>query len=67
MGRTLVRECLRFARTAGYARMVLWTNDVLVGARRIYEAEGFTITITERTPHADFGVPMVGEQWELAL
>jgi len=65
LGRTLVRECIRFARAAGYRRMVLWTNDVLAGARRIYEAEGFSIT--ERTPHADFGKPMVGELWELAL
>lgn len=65
LGRTLVRECLRFARDAGYRRMTLWTNDVLVGARRIYAAEGFAIT--ERTPHVDFGAPMVGEQWELAL
>jgi len=65
LGRTLVRECIRFARAAGYRRMVLWTNDVLIGARRIYEAEGFSIT--DQTPHADFGKPMVGELWELAL
>ncbi|MDQ3654098.1 MAG: helix-turn-helix domain-containing GNAT family N-acetyltransferase [Chloroflexota bacterium] len=65
LGRTLVRECVRFARAAGYRRLVLWTNDVLIGARRIYEAEGFSIT--EQTPHADFGKPMVGELWELVL
>lgn len=65
LGRTLVRDCVRFARGAGYGRLVLWTNDVLAGARRIYEAEGFQIT--EQTPHMDFGIPMVGELWELAL
>lgn len=65
LGRTLVQECIRFARAAGYRRLVLWTNDVLIGARRIYEAEGFSVT--EQTPHADFGPPMVGELWELAL
>jgi GNAT superfamily N-acetyltransferase len=56
---------VRFARAAGYRRLRLWTNDVLVAARRIYEREGFTLI--ERAPHADFGIPMVGETWELVL
>lgn len=65
LGRRLVRECIQFAHDAGYRRLVLWTNDVLLGARHIYETEGFQLT--ERTPHADFGPAMVGETWELAL
>lgn len=55
----------RESRARSTRRMVRWTNDVLVGARRIYEAEGFHIT--ERTPHADFGIPTVGELWEVVL
>jgi DNA-binding MarR family transcriptional regulator/N-acetylglutamate synthase-like GNAT family acetyltransferase len=61
LGRRLVDECLRFARAAGYRRMVLWTNDVLVSARRIYQAAGFTLTEEER--HHSFGKDLVGQYW----
>src|SRR5206468_3539365 len=38
IGTRLVSECERFARQAGYRKIVLWTNRVLRSARRIYEA-----------------------------
>lgn len=63
LGRRLVRECLAFARQAGYRTVVLWTQSILTAARGIYAAEGFRLV--DSTPHADLGQPLVGETWRL--
>jgi DNA-binding MarR family transcriptional regulator/GNAT superfamily N-acetyltransferase len=65
IGSRLVDECVAFARAAGYRKMTLWTHSVLVGARRIYEAAGFRLV--KRWEHADWGVPLVGETWDMEL
>jgi DNA-binding MarR family transcriptional regulator/GNAT superfamily N-acetyltransferase len=65
LGTRLVDECMRFARRAGYSEMMLWTNDVLTSARRIYEHFGFKLIEEER--HHSFGHDLVGQNWSVAL
>jgi GNAT superfamily N-acetyltransferase len=65
IGQALVGACVEFARRAGYKQMVLWTNDVLVSARRIYQAYGFRLI--EELPHHSFGHDLVGQTWALQL
>jgi GNAT superfamily N-acetyltransferase len=65
IGAALVDECVRFARATGYAELVLWTNDVLAGARRLYELAGFELI--EAKAYRGFGHDLVGEDWSLAL
>ena len=65
IGTRLVEECVHFARQAGYGSISLWTNDVLVAARRLYDAAGFRLVLAER--HHSFGHDLVGETWELTL
>ncbi|MGB9183509.1 MAG: GNAT family N-acetyltransferase [Solirubrobacteraceae bacterium] len=65
VGGRLVDTCLQFARQAGYARIRLWTNHPLEAAKRIYLARGFQLTSQE--PHHSFGVPLIGQTYELNL
>ena len=65
VGTRLVDACVAFARDAGYARVRLWTNDVLAAARRIYLAAGFRLVGEEK--HHSFGVDLVGQDYELEL
>jgi DNA-binding MarR family transcriptional regulator/N-acetylglutamate synthase-like GNAT family acetyltransferase len=63
LGRRLVRDCIAFAKGAGYRGITLWTNDCLAAARRIYVDEGFALVSEER--HHSFGVDLVGQNWTL--
>lgn len=65
VGKTLVAQCVAQARAAGYQRLKLWTQSVLVPARKIYAAAGFILVQSE--PTRSFGQDLTSEFWELAL
>ena len=65
LGRRLTRACIRFARRAGYRKLVLWTQSHLAAARGIYRKEGFRKVSSEK--HRSFGRRLAAEVWELKL
>ncbi|SEG79730.1 transcriptional regulator, MarR family with acetyltransferase activity [Actinacidiphila yanglinensis] len=65
IGGRLVDTCVAFARQAAYTELVLWTNDVLADARRIYERAGFELVAEQQ--HQSFGHRLTGQDWRLGL
>ncbi|MGW2819547.1 bifunctional helix-turn-helix transcriptional regulator/GNAT family N-acetyltransferase [Streptomyces sp. NPDC001443] len=65
LGDRLVTAVVAFARGVGYRDLVLWTNDVLAAARRIYLRHGFVLAA--ETSHRSFGKDLVGQDWRLDL
>lgn len=65
LGSALVEECVNFARAIGYKKITLWTQSILVAARRIYQKAGFHL-VEEQTNHK-FGKDLVSQTWELNL
>ncbi|MGB7180432.1 MAG: GNAT family N-acetyltransferase [Burkholderiaceae bacterium] len=65
LGNRLVAECIGFARQKGYKTLTLWTNDILVTARHIYQNAGFALINEE--PHHSFGHDLIGQNWDLKL
>jgi GNAT superfamily N-acetyltransferase len=65
LGRRLVAECIAFARQCGYRRITLWTQSILLAARKIYSDHGFVQVASE--PHRSFGQNLIGETWEREL
>lgn len=66
VGTALVDECVRFATGAGYREMMLWTQNHLDAARRVYQRAGFTLE--SEGPKPNFGQPGLVEQiWRRPL
>jgi DNA-binding MarR family transcriptional regulator/GNAT superfamily N-acetyltransferase len=65
LGRRLVAECIGFARQCGYRRITLWTQSILLAARKIYSDQGFLRVASDS--HRSFGQNLIGETWEREL
>jgi DNA-binding MarR family transcriptional regulator/N-acetylglutamate synthase-like GNAT family acetyltransferase len=66
IGKRMVEECVRFARYAGYKKIMLWTQSELVAARRLYQNAGFALVAQEK--HQSWSRDdLVAETWELNL
>lgn len=66
IGKRLVKECVQFAREAGYKKILLWTQSELAAARSIYKSAGFEVKAEER--HDSWSrKDLVAETWELTL
>lgn len=65
VGMRLVEECVRFARQAGFRKIVLETDGSLHTARRLYERAGFRVVRREK--RRDYDHDLVDEFWELKL
>jgi DNA-binding MarR family transcriptional regulator/GNAT superfamily N-acetyltransferase len=65
LGKRLTAQCEDFARAAGYGRIRLWTNSLLLAARGIYQTTGYRLLAS--APHHSFGHDLVGEIWEKEL
>ena len=66
IGKRLVEECVRFAREAGYKKIMLWTQSELSTARRIYQSAGFKLVAEEK--HQSWGrKDLVAETWQVTL
>ncbi len=61
----LVRACLDRAREAGYAEVVLWTQSILLPARRLYARFGFELE--KSWPYDGFADGLISESWRLKL
>lgn len=65
LGRQLVDEVVLFSRDKGYKSIILWTQDCLESARRIYQAVGFELE--KEALHHSFGHDLNGQYWRLEL
>ncbi|MGR3760145.1 GNAT family N-acetyltransferase [Roseobacteraceae bacterium NS-SX3] len=65
LGKRLLRECMGFARAAGYREMVLNTHESHRAARALYAAFGWQM-VSER-PVFSYGRDLVEQSWKVLL
>lgn len=65
LGNQLIEQCLTFCRQQSYRKVVLWTCDALIQARKLYARHGFECT--KSWPETEFGQNLQSEHWQLDL
>ncbi len=66
IGKRLVDECVSFARSCGYKKIVLWTQSELGSARHIYQSAGFRLV--GKQSHSSWSRDnLESETWKLTL
>jgi GNAT superfamily N-acetyltransferase len=64
-GRRLIEHVIAYAIQQGYRSILLWTNQSLLGARKLYESYGFEVK--EIRTELLSGQELKEERWELDL
>lgn len=62
-GSDLIKKAIDFCRKRGYKKILLWTNEDLQSARRLYQKFGFQISETKKQFLS--GQWLTEEKWEL--
>jgi N-acetylglutamate synthase-like GNAT family acetyltransferase len=65
LGKSLLKEAIRFCKAAGYENVVLWTVSALKAAATLYRASGFHKV--EEKAGRRWGTDVVEEKYELQL
>lgn len=65
IGSQLVQNCISFAKEVGYKKIILWTHPELHSARKIYEANGFSL-IKEESDNV-LGKEQIFQYWSKDL
>ncbi|WP_158964627.1 GNAT family N-acetyltransferase [Chachezhania sediminis] len=65
LGKRLLGTCMEFARSSGYADMVLWTHESHRAACALYAGAGWELV--DSKPVRSFGVDMVEQSWRIDL
>ncbi len=65
LGKRLLRQCMQFAREAGYRDMRLWTHESHRAACALYRSFGWTLE--DSKPVRSFGVDLVEQSWSITL
>jgi len=65
LGKRLLRDCMGFARQAGYHEMVLWTHQDDRSSGSLYKAFGWNLV--DSRPVFSFGVDLIEQTWRVML